>query len=83
MCHFDPDVATASTPGPMRGFVSSVEKYLVGCLTEPIDRIGTRPFDSNVTMACTRERWSGERYSLSFLETLKRLCQPNTGERQM
>ena len=36
----------------------------IDCATEPVDRIGTRPFDPNVTMASTPGRWNGGRSSL-------------------
>ena len=39
--------------------------------TEPIDRIGMRPFDTDVTMASTPGSWSSGCSSLRCLETLK------------
>ena len=44
----------------------------MGCSTEPVDRIGKRPFDINVTMASTPGRWSGGRAPLRWLETWMR-----------
>ena len=41
----------------------------MGCSTEPVGRIGTRPFDTDVTMASTTGRWSGGRSPLRWLET--------------
>ena len=38
----------------------------MGCSTEPVDRIGTRPFDTYVTMASTTGRWSGGRSPLRW-----------------
>ena len=43
----------------------------MGCSTEPVDRIETCPFDTDVTMASTPGRWSGGRSPLRWLEMMK------------
>ena len=51
----------------------------MGCSTEPVGRIGTRPFDTYVTMASTPGRWNEERSPLRWLE--KWMCRRQHNER--
>ena len=49
----------------------NLESNSIGCSTEPVDRIWTRPMDTNVKLASTSRRWSRGRSALRWLETLK------------
>ena len=67
ICSVSSNVATSEKLIGSIGYKLNPESSSIGCSTERVDRIGTRPFDMYVTVASTPGRWSGGRSPLRWL----------------
>ena len=54
MCSVSSNVATSERLIGSIGYLLNPDSSSIGCSTEPVDRIGTRPFDTNVTNATSQ-----------------------------
>ena len=53
----------------------------MSCLTEPVDRIGKRSLDPDVTMASRTERWSDGRSPLRLLQARRQDSMTGGGQK--